>query len=65
MKTVTLETIHKEIVDLKGDMIFLKHAMEENFELSEWAKKELAESRKILDSELVSHEEVKRRLLRR
>ena len=63
MENVTLEKIHKELTDIKGDLKFLKHIMEEEYELSGWAKKELAESRKVPDSDLISHEEVKKRIL--
>ena len=63
METVSLETIHKELHDLKKDIEFLKHIMSEEFELSEWAKKELAEARKVPDSDLISHEEVKKHIL--
>ena len=63
METVSLETIHKELHDLKKDIEFLKHIMSEEFELSDWAKKELAEARKVPDSELISHEEVKKHIL--
>jgi len=34
-------------------------------ELSDWAKKELAEARKIPDSELISHEDIKKEILNR
>ena len=37
--------------------------MEEEYEFSDWAKRELAEARKIPDSELISHEEAKKRIL--
>ena len=63
MANVTLDIIYKEVVDIKGEIRFLKHLMEEEYELSAWAKKELEEARKVPDSDLISHEEVKRRLL--
>ena len=63
MGNVTLETIHKEIADIKGELKFLKHIMEEEYQLSEWAKKELSEARKVHDKELIDHEEVKKRIL--
>ena len=65
METVTLERIHKELVDMKGDIKFLKHIMEEEYGLSDWAKKELLEARKVPDSKLISHEEVKKHILRK
>ena len=59
METVTLETLHKELASIKGDIEFLKHVMEEEYALSDWAKKELSEARKIPYSELMEHKEVK------
>lgn len=65
MNTVTLQTIHRELAEIKGDIEFLKHVMKEDYPLSDWATKELAESRKRPDSELISHENVKKRILGR
>jgi len=62
-EAVTLERIHEDLVDIKGEIKFLKHVMEEEYEFSDWAKRELAEARKIPDSELISHEEAKKRIL--
>ena len=39
MTNLTLDTIYKEIVDIKGEIRLLKHLMEEEYELSAWAKK--------------------------
>lgn len=63
MANVTLDTIYKEVVDIKGEIKLLKHLMEEEYDLSTWAKKELEEARKVPDSELISHEEVRKRIL--
>ena len=63
MANVTLNTIYKEVIDIKGEIKFLKHLMEEEYELSAWAKKELEDARKVPDSELISHDVVKRRIL--
>ncbi|MBI3050829.1 hypothetical protein HYY74_00040 [Candidatus Woesearchaeota archaeon] len=65
MPQVTLETIHRELVNIRGDIEFLKHVMGEEYKLSDWAKKELAEARKIPESGLSDHEEVRRRILQR
>ena len=62
MPDVTLETIHNELEDIKGEIKFIRHVMEEDYRLSDWAKKELVEARKIPDSKLIDHEEVKRRI---
>ena len=50
---------------IRSDIEFLKNAIKEDYELSDWAKKELAESRKVPDSELISHENAKRLILGR
>lgn len=63
MGNVTLESIHKEIADIKGELKFLKHIMEEEYQLSDWAKKELAEARKVPDKDLIDHAEVKKKIL--
>ncbi len=55
-----LETIHNELEGIKGEIKFIRHVMEEDYRLSDWAKKELVEARKIPDSKLIDHEEVKR-----
>lgn len=60
MPNVTLETIHNELEGIKGEIKFIRHVMEEDYRLSDWAKKELVEARKIPDSKLIDHEEVKR-----
>ena len=65
MQTVTLKTIHEELVGIKGDIKFLKHVMEEEYRLSDWAKKELEDARRISDFKLIDHEEVKRRILQK
>ena len=65
MPNVTLETIHNELEDIKGEIKFIRHVMEEDYRLSDWAKKELVEARKLPDSKLIDHEEVKRRILQK
>ncbi len=62
MPDVTLETIHNELEGIKGEIKFIRHVMEEDYRLSDWAKKELVEARKLPDSKLIGHEEVKRRI---
>ena len=65
MPNVTLETIHNELEDIKGEIKFIKHIMEEDYRLSDWAKKELVEARKVSDSKLIGHDEVKNRILKK
>jgi len=60
----TLETIQQDIEQMKRELLFLRHVMEEDYELSEEAKKRLELARKTPRSAYLSHEAVKRRLLR-
>ena len=46
MKTITLERIHEDILDLKEEIKDLKNLMMEDFELSDDLVKEINESRK-------------------
>ena len=58
METVTLDVVYKEIKDLKGEMTYLKHLLEEDYELSDWAKDELKKAREEMESKTFSHEEI-------
>ena len=58
METVTLDVVYKEIKDLKGEVLHLKHLMDENYELSDWAKDELKKAREEMKSGTISHEEI-------
>jgi len=62
---ISMEQLHKDIVNVKNDVVLIKNILieEGEFELSDWAKKELAEARKIPDSKLIDHEEIERRIL--
>ncbi len=51
---MTIEHLHEDILSMKKDLAFIKHALEENFELSDEARKELKEAMAVPDSELVS-----------
>ena len=55
----TLESLHKEIQELKSDVEKILEILEE-YELTDDAKKALSEARKIPESEYVSHEDVKK-----
>lgn len=49
----TIESIHHELMELRKDVIFIKHALSEDFELSDRAKKALAKARKTSESKYV------------
>lgn len=50
----TVETIHKDLKELKKDIEYIKAVLNEDFELSEHAKKALKEARKTHESEYVN-----------
>ena len=64
MANVTLEEIHKDLKDIKGELKFLKHVIGEEFELSEHAKKELSEARKTPKEEYISQEDIEKEFLK-
>jgi len=63
METITLEHIHKDLVDVKSELRRLSSVIEEDFELSESTKKELEEARKEPLSSYVAHEKVLKEFL--
>ncbi|MDI6708764.1 MAG: hypothetical protein QMD21_00485 [Candidatus Thermoplasmatota archaeon] len=63
MEAVTLETIYKELETMKKDIEFIKHALAEEYELSEEAKKGLAEARATPESEYINQEEMEKEFL--
>lgn len=58
METVTLDVVYKEIKDLKHKMIHIEHLLEEDYELSDFAKDELKAAREEMKSKTISHEEI-------
>ena len=58
MESITLEDLHKELLGLKKELKRLSLILEEDFELSDEAKKELSEARKEPLTSYVDHEEV-------
>ncbi|MDP7181115.1 MAG: hypothetical protein QF486_01475 [Candidatus Woesearchaeota archaeon] len=58
MTELTLKGVHNEVEELKKEVKKMKVLVEEDFELSENAKKELAESRNEDVSTYVDEEEV-------
>ena len=64
MAEITLKEIHKDLEALKRDMAAVKSALlGEEGELSEWAKKRIAEARKTPLSEYVSQEQIEKEFL--
>ena len=64
MVPAEIEHMHQDIEELKRDVSVIKHILSEEGELTEDAKKELAEARATPDSEYISQEELKKKLLK-
>ena len=58
MAGVTLEKINENINNLRLDVMELKARIDEEYELSNEAKKELEEARNTMKNEFVSHDEI-------
>lgn len=52
----TLETVHYDLMKLQKDVEYIKAVLREEFELSDYAKKELREARETPESEYVDLE---------
>jgi len=52
----TIETIHKDIIDLKKDMSLIKSILSEDFELSDYAKEALKKARMTPESKYINLE---------
>ena len=59
-----LKHMHDDIEQLKRSLDFIKNLLAENYELSDYAKKQLKIAAKTPISEYIDHAEVKKRLLR-
>lgn len=60
----TIEHIHDYIEFIKGELAHIRQIIDEDYELSDKAKKALDKARKTSRSQYVSHEEVKKLLLK-
>ena len=58
METITLEKIHKDLLDLKREVRELKDFIHEDFELAEDVVSDIEDSRKRQRSELISNKEM-------
>ena len=64
MTSISLKTIHEDLRNLQKDMQFIKHAIAEDFELGNEAKKQLEEARKTPRAEYISQKDVEKEFLR-
>jgi len=53
-----IEKIHKELEIIRKDMKFIKHILQENYELSVYAKKKLKNARKTPKSKYIDLDEL-------
>ncbi len=58
MEGITLEKINENINNLRLDVLELKARLDEEYELSDEAKRDLKEARKIMKQEFVSHDDI-------
>ncbi len=58
MENVILNVVYKEIQDLKSVVTYLKHLLEEEYELSNWAKEELKNAREEMKTKTITHEDI-------
>ena len=61
MKSITLEQINKNIIELRKEIVDLKEYIREDFELADYVKRDILESRKRLKSSFIKHENVVKR----
>jgi hypothetical protein len=59
----SLKQIHDDLEELKRDMARIKAILEEDFELSEWAKKRIEEAKKTAHSEYISQNDIEKEFL--
>ncbi|MBI2652230.1 hypothetical protein HYX00_02085, partial [Candidatus Woesearchaeota archaeon] len=60
MTPVSLKTIHEDLRSLQKDVEFIKHAIAEDFELSNEAKKQLEEARKTPRADYISQKNIEK-----
>jgi len=60
METITLNKIHKDIVELKEQVANIKMIIGENFELADDVIIDIETSRKRPEKDFISHEDMKK-----
>ena len=64
IQSVSLKTIHEDLINLQKEIQFIKHVITEDFELSHETKKELEEARKTPRAEYISQKDMEKEFLR-
>jgi len=62
---ITINTVHEDLLKMKRELDFIKMILMSEGELTPWAKKALNKARARPESEYVSLEETKKRILSR
>ena len=60
----SLKLIHQDLEEIKKNIIVIKSILEEDYELSEYAKNELKKARKTPIFKYINHEDLKKSLLK-
>ena len=63
MESISLKTINESLKNIQKDMQFIKHAIAEDFKLSNEAKKDLEEARKTSRKEYISQKDMEKEFL--
>nr|MBI4157141.1 hypothetical protein [Candidatus Woesearchaeota archaeon] len=59
MPEIAMKTIHEDLIEIKERIGKIEHILEEDYELSDWAKEELKKAR--AEKKSISHEEIMKR----
>ena len=65
METNTTNVRSEDLSQLRRDVELIKNILLSEGELTEWAKRELAEARQVPESECISHEDSKQIILQK
>lgn len=65
MSQTDLRHLQEDVVTLRLEVERLKNIVAEEYELSDWAKKELTKARRVPRHKLIDSDVVRRRILRR
>jgi len=56
MSETTIKAIHQDLIELRFKVEKIEHIIEENYELSDWAKKQLKKAR--TEKKPISHKDI-------
>ncbi len=56
MTEAAIKTIHEDLIKIKEKVDRIEHILKEDYELSDWAKKELKKARK--EDKSISHKDI-------